>query len=151
VPFANAEGYFVAAEMQGDGGQDELTPAGALVGDVDPTTLQDINFDDGTFRACNITLTMFIDGLQTEDHTNLHRHAKHNAQEAIALAKQRAHQFDAQAALDRKTNQALQLAKAQAHIRDDSEERREGPSGSSKTPLVDRQSHSVCIVCMPFD
>lgn len=74
-----------------------------------------------------------------EDHTNLHRHAKHNAQEAIALAKQRAQQFDAQAALERKTNQALQLAKAQAHIRDESEERGDGASGSNKTPLVDRK------------
>jgi len=75
----------------------------------------------------------------TEDHTNLHRHARHNAQEAIALARQRALQFDTQAALERKTNQALQLAKAQAHVRDESEDRREGPSGSSKAPLVDRQ------------
>ena len=75
----------------------------------------------------------------------------HNAQEAIALAKQRAQQFDAQAALERKTNQALQLAKAQAHIRDDSEERGEGPSGSSKTPLVDRQLDLVRNVQLLFD
>lgn len=153
MPFVNAEGYSVAAEMQGDGDQDALTPAGALVGDVDPTTLQDINFDDGTFRAC---MQYYAGGdvyqwLQTDDHTNLHRHALHNAQEAIALAKQRAHQFDAQAALERKTNQALQLAKAQAHIRDNPEECGEGPSGSSKTPLVDRQSDLVCILGMPFD
>ena len=124
-----------AAEMQGDGDADESTPAGALVGDVDPTSLQDINYDDGAFLTHNITTTH--ESLLTEDHTNLHRHALHNAQEAIALAKQRAQQFDAQAALERKTNQALQLAKAQAHIRDDSEERRE-PSGSNKTPLIDR-------------
>jgi DNA helicase INO80 len=109
------------AEMQGDGENDE-TPAGALLEDVDPESLQDINFDD-------------------EDHTNLHRHARHNAQEAVALAKQRALQFDTQAALERKTNQALQLAKAQAHIRDEPEERGEGPSESSKAPLVDRQLH----------
>jgi DNA helicase INO80 len=70
----------------------------------------------------------------------------HNAQEAIAIAKQRAQQFDAQAALERKTNQALQLAKAQAHIRDTSEDRGEGPSEPSETPLVDRQSDLVRIV-----
>lgn len=39
-----------------------------------------------------------------------------------------------QAALDRKTNEALKLAKAQAHIRDDDES---GFSGTSNTPLVD--------------
>jgi len=60
VPFANAEGYFIAAEMQGDGDQDALTPAGVLVGNVDPTTLQDINFDDGTSCACNIMLMMLV-------------------------------------------------------------------------------------------
>jgi DNA helicase INO80 len=66
----------------------------------------------------------------------LHRHAKHNAQEAIALAKQRAQQFDTQAALERKTNEALKLAKAQAHIHDDND----GPSPATvKAPLVDRK------------
>lgn len=79
----------------------------------------------------------------------------HNAQEAIVLAKQRAHQFDAQAALERKTNQALQLAKAQAHIRDGTEEHGEGPSESSKAPLVDRQlilsvMFGCCLTDTPF-
>lgn len=75
----------------------------------------------------------------SEDSTNLHRHAKHNAQEAIALAKARAQQFDAQAALDRKTNQALQLSKAQAHVRDDADECGEGASDANK-PIVDCES-----------
>ncbi|EGO04005.1 hypothetical protein SERLA73DRAFT_102360 [Serpula lacrymans var. lacrymans S7.3] len=89
------------AEVQGDG--DNLpTPAGADVPDIDPSQLRDIDFDD-------------------DDHTNLHRHARLNAQEAISLAKQRAQHFDTQAALERKTNEALQLAKAQAHIRDEDE------------------------------
>src|SRR5882762_10080477 len=39
--------------MQGDG-VDVSTPVGALVGDVDPTSLQDINFDDGAFCVYNI-------------------------------------------------------------------------------------------------
>ena len=70
----------------------------------------------------------------------MHRHAKHNAQEAIALAKQRAQQFDAQAALERKTNEALKLAKAQAHIHDDTDD----PSPASvKAPLVDRQLNNT--------
>jgi chromatin-remodeling ATPase INO80 len=43
----------------------------------------------------------------SEDQTNLHRLARHNAQEAIALAKQRAQNFDAQAALERKVAWAL--------------------------------------------
>ena len=37
------------------------------------------------------------------------------------LAKQRVQAFDAQIALERKTNQALQLARSQAHVRDDEE------------------------------
>ncbi|KAF9240898.1 P-loop containing nucleoside triphosphate hydrolase protein [Melanogaster broomeanus] len=90
------------AEVQGETAGISAAPAGAYLADVDPTMLREIDFDD-------------------EDQTNLHRHARHNAQEAIALAKQRAQQFDTQAALDRKTNEALKLAKAQAHIRDDDE------------------------------
>jgi hypothetical protein len=50
--------------MQGDGGGDELTPAGAMVGDVDPALLQDINFDDGGFCACNVMVTIFINSLK---------------------------------------------------------------------------------------
>jgi len=71
----------------------------------------------------------------SEDQTNLHQHARHNAQEAIALARQRAQDFDARAALERKTNEALRLAKGQAHLRDDEDEQTEG------APLVD---------CKPF-
>lgn len=69
-----------------------------------------------------------------EDQTNLYRHAKHNAEEAIALAKERAAQFDVQAALDRKTNEAIKLAKDQANVR----ETEESP-GSPKGPLMDRE------------
>jgi len=67
----------------------------------------------------------------SEDQTNLHQHARHNAQEAIALARQRAQDFDARVALERKTNEALRLAKGQAHLRDDEDEQTEG------APLVD--------------
>ncbi|KAH7909117.1 SNF2 family N-terminal domain-containing protein [Hygrophoropsis aurantiaca] len=108
------------SEVQGDV-QEEAAPAGAHVADVDPDQLQDIDFDD-------------------EDQTNLHRHARHNAQEAIALAKQRAQHFDTQTALERKTNEALRLAKAQAHIRDDDES---VPTGSSSAPLVDLDSDEL--------
>lgn len=52
----------------------------------------------------------------------------------MVLAKKRVQAFDAQVALERKTNQALQLAKIQAHIRDDEEEQNE----PTKAPLVDR-------------
>jgi chromatin-remodeling ATPase INO80 len=47
-------------------------------------------------------------------------------------AKKRAQHFDAQTALDRKTNEALALAKAQAHLRGDEENETDG-----QTPLVD--------------
>jgi len=67
----------------------------------------------------------------SEDQTNLQQHARHNAQEAIALARQRAQDFDARAALERKTNEALRLAKGQAHLHDDEDEQTEG------APLVD--------------
>ena len=78
-------------------------PKGAEELDADAeSALADINFDD-------------------EDVTNLHAHARKNAKEAIELAKSRAVQFDTQAALERKTNEALALAKAQAHVRDDDE------------------------------
>ena len=70
----------------------------------------------------------------SEDQTNLHRHARHNAQEAIALARSRAQEFDNQASLDRKTNEAVKLAKVQAHILDDSEREASGTPGA---PLVD--------------
>ncbi len=70
-----------------------------------------------------------------DDETNIHRHARRNAQDAIALARRKAQDFDTQAALERKTNEALKLAKGQAHVRDDTEE----TSGESSTPLVDRK------------
>ncbi|KIJ68315.1 hypothetical protein HYDPIDRAFT_24608 [Hydnomerulius pinastri MD-312] len=106
------------SEVQGDDQESAAVPAGADFSEVDSSMLRDIDFDD-------------------EDQTNLHRHARHNAQEAISLAKQRAQQFDTQAALERKTNEALKLAKAQAHIRDDDE------SGTSGAPLMDLDSDEL--------
>ncbi|KAF8973906.1 SNF2 family DNA-dependent ATPase [Flammula alnicola] len=93
-------------------------PVGAQIADEDPTSLPEIDFDD-------------------DDPTNLHRHARYNAQEAISLARERAQQFDMQAALERKTNEALQLAKAQAHIHE------EAPTASSSAPLVDLDSDEL--------
>ncbi|KAF8559204.1 hypothetical protein OG21DRAFT_707459 [Imleria badia] len=107
------------AEVQGDSLETSAAPAGADLADVDPSSLREIDFDD-------------------EDQTNLHRHARHNAQEAIALAKQRAQQFDTQAALERKTNEALLLAKIQAHILDD-----EDKAGSPAAPLMDLDSDEL--------
>lgn len=70
----------------------------------------------------------------SEDHTNLHLHARANAQEAIDLARARALEFDNQANLDRKANEALKLAKAQAYLRDEPETV-EGTSEPSGLPL----------------
>ncbi|KAJ7706045.1 SNF2 family N-terminal domain-containing protein [Mycena rosella] len=108
------------AEMEGEGDA-PAAPAGADVGDLDPAALRDINFDE-------------------DDQTNLHMHARHNAQEAISLAKQRAQEFDAQAALERKTNEALKLAKAQAHIHDTKDEPMDS---ATDTPLVDLDSDEL--------
>lgn len=78
-----------------------------------------------------------------DDESNLHAHARKNAQNAISMAKQQAVQFDAQAALERKTNEAIALAKAQAHIHDDDEDSGAGKSG---TGLVDRTFSLQCDV-----
>ncbi|KIM48080.1 hypothetical protein M413DRAFT_62469 [Hebeloma cylindrosporum] len=109
-------------EIEGDS-EALPVPASAQLPDGDPTSLPEIDFDD-------------------EDPTNLHRHARHNAQEAVTLARERAQQFDIQAALERKTNEALKLAKAQAHIHEDggAEESTVGPS---KAPLVDLDSDEL--------
>lgn len=75
-----------------------------------------------------------------DDETNIYRHARRNAQEAIAMAKRKAQDFDVQSALERKTNEAMKLAKGQAHIRSE-EEAVEGSAGAptgTGTPLVDR-------------
>ncbi len=72
--------------------------------------------------------------LRLEDQTNLLRHARANAQEALALARARALEFDNQV----KTNEALKLTKTQAHLRDEPETV-EGTSDPSALPL-DRES-----------
>jgi DNA helicase INO80 len=75
----------------------------------------------------------------TEDESNMYRHASRNALEALAAAKARADSFDKQAAvekqtaLERKTNEALKLAKGQAHIRDEETTEASGDAA----PLVD--------------
>ncbi|KAI0757147.1 SNF2 family N-terminal domain-containing protein [Daedaleopsis nitida] len=108
------------AELEGGDAQASV-PAGANVADVEPGKLLDIDFDD-------------------EDETNMQQHARNNAHQAIALAKRRAQDFDTQAALDRKTNEALKLAKGQAHIRGDEDVETPGGSG---TPLVDLDSDEL--------
>ncbi|KAI0082175.1 hypothetical protein K474DRAFT_1655508 [Panus rudis PR-1116 ss-1] len=107
------------AEVEGESALPDA-PVGANLEDVDPSQLQDIDFDD-------------------EDETNMQRHARRNAQEAIAQAKRKAMEFDTQTSLDRKTNEALKLAKGQAHIRDESVE---GITAST-TPLVDLDSDEL--------
>lgn len=103
---------------------------GAELEDTDPASLAEIDFDDGMLEPG--LQEGLISSLVAADHTNLHRHARHNAQEAVILAKKRVQAFDVQAALERKTNQALQLAKSQAHIRDEEEQRE-----AATAPLVD--------------
>jgi len=104
--------------------------------------LPEINFDDGetvSFLIGSDSHLSFPD-----DPANLHRHARQNAQEAVALAKQRADEFDAQAALQRKTNEALKLAKLQGHLpqglAEDTQAEENASSSASnepKAPLVD--------------
>lgn len=68
----------------------------------------------------------------------MQRHARNNAQAAIVMAKKKAQDFDTQAALERKTNEAIKLAKRQAHIRADEDV----DTGAPSTGLVDRTCHS---------
>ncbi|OJT09488.1 hypothetical protein TRAPUB_14022 [Trametes pubescens] len=107
------------AELEGEGAEIQA-PAGAASAENENDALQDIDFDD-------------------EDESNMQRHARHNAQAAIAMAKKKAQEFDTQASLERKTNEALKLAKRQAHIH--AEETVEG--SSSGTPLVDLDSDEL--------
>ena len=79
------------------------------------------------------------EAVRPEDRTNLHLHARANAQEAVAAARRRAQAFDTQAALERKTNVALKLAKGQGRAREDTEEVTE--DGTLK-PLIDRMRQS---------
>ncbi|THH20832.1 hypothetical protein EW146_g598 [Bondarzewia mesenterica] len=108
------------AEVEGEAAGMADIPMGANLEDIDRSTLQDINFDD-------------------EDETNLYQHARASAQEAVVAARHKAHAFDTQAALERKTNEAMQLAKNQAHIRDTEDVHR----GTSFTPLVDLDSDEL--------
>ena len=128
-----ADRHLSAAEIEGEPAEG-AAPAGAHVEDVEGE-LQDIDFDDG--MACLLWCTVGCSSRCIEDQTNIHRHARRNAQEAIALAKSKAQAFDAQAALERKTTEALKLAKAQAHLRPESTETSSGTSAG--TPLVDRE------------
>lgn len=132
---------FIAAEVEGEA--EQAAPAGAHLEDLPPDHLLDIDFDDGkTNMQVHVAFSPNI--YITEDETNMQRHARKNAQDAIAQAKRKAQDFDTQAALERKTNEAIKLAKAQAHVRD---EHVEG-DGSSGAPLVDRTySCTVYLSC----
>ncbi|KDQ19928.1 hypothetical protein BOTBODRAFT_101773 [Botryobasidium botryosum FD-172 SS1] len=94
-------------------------PPAAAVGDENEEEMGSAELDDLDFND--------------EDNTNLHRHARRNAKEAIELARQRAQAFDVAAAEDRKKNEAI----ARAKDGDDSEE-----AGSS-APLVDLDSEEL--------
>ncbi|TFL06593.1 SNF2 family N-terminal domain-containing protein [Pterulicium gracile] len=97
-------------------------PVGAEMGDVDPATLQDINFDD-------------------EDTTNLHRHANRNAREVMNQARQRAQEFDSTSAQER---QRIENGKAKpdAVNGDDQDMESEGGDAAAK-PLVDLDSDEL--------
>ncbi|KAH9944513.1 SNF2 family N-terminal domain-containing protein [Epithele typhae] len=108
------------AEIEGEAPAADA-PTGANLEDVEGDKLQEIDFDD-------------------DDETNIYRHARHNAQAAISAAKKKAQEFDTNAALERKTNEALKLAKRQAHIRADEDVEQPGGNG---TPLVDLDSDEL--------
>lgn len=73
---------------------------------------------------------MRITHLYLEDQTNLHRHAARNAQDAIRLARERAHAFDVETAQERK-NVALSGDKKFSDI-----DEALAPESSSGTPNV---------------
>lgn len=139
--------HFSATEIEGEG-EPLPAPAGSNFADEDPTTLQEINFDDGMGifigRHDNATHEC------SEDQTNLHRHARFNAQEAISLAKQRAEQFDTQAALERKANEALKLSKERVHLRDVEDQPSQNATSSTAIALVDCESSRTPVSFHPF-
>jgi DNA helicase INO80 len=94
-------------------------PMGAEFENEEGQALVDINYDD-------------------DDETNLYRHASRNAQGAIAAAIAKAATFDKESALERKTNEAIKLAKAQAHVRDDATPEADVGEGGG-TNLLDRR------------
>ncbi|KAF9044838.1 hypothetical protein BDZ89DRAFT_1058935 [Hymenopellis radicata] len=112
------------SEVEGEAEATADAPAGAELEDVHPDSLTDINFDD-------------------EDKSNLYRHARHNAQEAIAMAKQKAQEFDVQAAMERKNNEA----KAQTPKERDDSASASGEAEASPAvngaPLVDLDSDEL--------
>lgn len=63
--------------------------------------------------------------------------------DALNRAKSRANEFDAESALERKTNEARALAKAQAHVRDDDEFVEGEDSAEKTTGLVDLDSDEL--------
>jgi DNA helicase INO80 len=102
---------------------------------VDPTSLQELDFDNG-MTSSKYAIRFSNHPHSTEDVTNLHSHARHNAEAAVAAAKRQAQLFDAQAALERKTQEALALAKGQASAPQSDDEE----TALDSRPLVDRSS-----------
>jgi len=118
-------------ELEGDGEQLPL-PAGANLPDGGGI-LPEINFDDG--ERTSIFCLVSSSKLFSEDQTNLHRHARANAQEAIALARARAQEFDNQVATVRKTKEPLKLAQNRSQQVQEEEETVQVASGPSSVPL----------------
>lgn len=110
------------SEMEGNSNSEPL-PAGADFEDINPEALGEINFDD-------------------DDQSNMYKHARHNAQEAIALAKQKAREFDAHAALGRK-NEMNKLVKSRSQDQVDGEAEVDGESGTFGAPLLDLDSDEL--------
>ena len=71
----------------------------------------------------------------SDDPTNLQRHARLSAQEAVALARERAQQFDAQVALERQTHQAKALAQLAT----------QAEGNDVAAPLVDRMYYAYYV------
>lgn len=111
-------------------------PLGAEDGSTAP--LHELDFDDGMFCLFTIVFS-HPQSIPSEDQTNLHRHAARNAQDAILLARERAQAFDAQAAIDRKANEAHSRAKVGEQVRDEEVEGASATAGlaSMSTPIVD--------------
>lgn len=107
--------------------EDRDIPVGADGAGIDPKNLRAIDFDE-------------------EDKTNLYMHARHNAQEAIALTKRRAQQFDEQAASERKANEALQSAKLESlgeGTQEDESLDLQPTGGQQRGPVLDLDSNEL--------
>lgn len=78
--------------------------------------LEELDFGEGMLVASIGSCSSLTLRSNSADTTNLHRHARRNAQDAVAKALQKASEFDQGVAEDRKKQEAKAAAKGKATV-----------------------------------